>query len=433
MKKNKQEHEIDLKSWFFKFKSKWYLFAVFAVVALAAGYVYVKSSSPVFEYKSTLLLGDQQTGSKKAQELLEVLQVQSKGIKVEDEVGLLQSAEMVKQALQKLDFTVAYYKVQDHWLNSFSDLIVEEQYETAPYVVDLDTSTYQLVDIPIKVRLLDENTYQLLIERENVPRYDFKTHSTVESIPLVSFKKTLKFGEPYQDKNLSLTLNRSDVEDPKPGKEYFFVINSLESQVKQQQAALSVAPIDREARVLVLKSKGPIPDKQIAFLNTLMSEYVANDLKEKNHNGLKTLEFIDSQLAGLSDSLRQSKQALSSFRSNNRIANINVQSNINYEKLSQLEAERARLNTDKTYYENILDQIKNGNGIAQSVSPTVAGIQSPILNNLFLQLAELNQKKAGYRVNATEDNPMLRKIEGEIASTRGAIIANLQKIGRAHV
>lgn len=141
MKKNKQEHEIDLKSWFFKFKSKWYLFAVFAVVALAAGYVYVKSSSPVFEYKSTLLLGDQQTGSKKAQELLEVLQVQSKGIKVEDEVGLLQSAEMVKQALQKLDFTVAYYKVQDHWLNSFSDLIVEEQYETAPYVVDLDTST----------------------------------------------------------------------------------------------------------------------------------------------------------------------------------------------------------------------------------------------------------------------------------------------------
>ncbi|RIJ34363.1 exopolysaccharide transport family protein [Pontibacter oryzae] len=428
MKKNKQEHEIDLKSWLFKFRSKWYLFAAFSVIALAAAYVYVKSSPRIFEYQSTLLLGDQQTGSKKAQELLEVLDVQSKGIKVEDEIGLLQSAEMVKQALSKLDFSVSYYKVTNHWLNNITNLEIEEQYETAPYVVDLDTTSYQLVDIPLKVRLLDDNTYELTIESENVPRYDFRTHSIVGSIPSIEFKKTLNFGEAYKDGNLSFTLHRSKVEDTKPGKEYYFVINSLESQVKQQQNALSVTPIEREARVLVLKSKGSIPDKQIAFLNTLMSEYVANDLKEKNHNGLKTLEFIDSQLGTLSDSLRQSKQALSSFRSNNRIANINVQSNINYEKLSQLEAERARLNTDRTYYANILDQIKNGNGIAQSVSPTVAGIQSPILNNLFLQLAELNQKKAGYRVNATADNPMLRKIEGEIENTRGAIVANLQNL-----
>ncbi|AKD03921.1 polysaccharide biosynthesis tyrosine autokinase [Pontibacter korlensis] len=428
MKKNKQEHEIDLKSWLFKFKSKWYLFAVSAVLALAAGYVYVKSSPRIFQFQSTLLLGDQQTGSKKAQELLEVLDVQSRGIKVEDEIGLLYSAEMVKQALQKLNFTVAYYKVTDHWLNKVTDLVVEEQYKTAPYEVELDTSRLQLVDIPIKVRLLDKNTYELAIEAENVPRYDFRSNATVGSIPVVNFKKTLRFGEAYQDENMSFTLQRADVEDPQPGKAYFFVINSLENLVKQQQSSLEIAPIDREARVLVLKTKGSIPDKQVAFLNTLMAEYVANDLKEKNQNGLKTLEFIDSQLATLSDSLRQSKQALSSFRSNNRIANINVQSNISYEKLSQLEAERARLNTDRTYYANILDQVKNGNGIAQSVSPTVAGIQSPILNNLFLQLAELNQKKAGYRTNATEDNPMLRKIESEINSTRTSIEANLQNL-----
>ncbi|MCX2741166.1 GumC family protein [Pontibacter anaerobius] len=427
MKRNKQEHEIDLKSWLFKFRSKWYWFALSALIALAAGYVYVKSSPRIFEFKSTLLLGDQQTGSKRAQELLEVLDVQSKGIKVEDEIGLLSSAEMIKQTLQKLNFTVAYYKVTDHWLNEITNLVVEEQYKTAPYEVELDTTALQLVDIPIKVRLLDKNTYELVIEAENVPRYDFRSNSVVGSLPIVNFKKTLKFGEHYQDDNLSLTLQRTDVEDP-TGKEYYFVINSLESLVKQQQASLGIAPIDREARVLVLGSKGSIPDKQVAFLNTLMAEYVANDLKEKNQNGLKTLEFIDSQLATLSDSLRQSKQALSSFRSNNRIANINVQSNINYEKLSQLEAERARLNTDKTYYENILDQIRNGNGIAQSVSPTVGGIQSPLLNNLFVQLAELNQKKAGYRTTATEDNPMLRKIEGEIASTRSAIEANLQNL-----
>lgn len=431
MKKKKNEHEIDLKSWLFKFKTKWYLFAICGALALAAGYVYVKTSPRIFEYSATLLLGDQQTGSKKAQELLEVLEVQSKGIKVEDEIGLLQSAGMVKQALQQLDFTVAYYRVNDHWLNNISDLVVEELYETAPYEVELDTSTYQLVDVPIYIQPIDEQTYEISVEGENVPRYDFSSHSTVGSLPNLSFTKRLKYGEPYQDKNMSFTIYRSASGDDSPAKKYYFVVNSMESLIKQQQAALQVSPIEREARVLVLKSKGSIPDKQIAFLNTLMAEYVANDLKQKNEEGSKTLDFIDSQLAGLSDSLRQSKQALSSFRSSNRIANINVQSNISYEKLSQLEAERARLNTDRSYYQNILDQVQNGNGIAQSVSPTVAGIQSPILNNLFLQLAELNQKKAGYGVSATEDNPMLRKIEGEIESTRTAIVANLKNLIRS--
>ncbi|PRY11244.1 capsular exopolysaccharide synthesis family protein [Pontibacter ummariensis] len=431
MKKNKKDHEIDLKNWLFKFKSKWYLFVAFALVSLAFAYVYVKTSPRVYEFKSTLLLGDQQTGSKKAQELLEVLQVQSKGIKVEDEIGLLQSAEVIKQALKQLDFSVAYYKVTDHWLNNFGDLIVEEQYESAPYLVNLDTTSYQLVDVPLVVRVLDDKTYEISIEGKDVSRYDFRQHSVVEALPEVNFKKQLKFGEPYKSKFLSFTIERNDMEDMAPGKEYFFVINSLESLVKQQQAALQVAPIEREARVLVLKTRGSIPEKQLTFLNKLMETYVARDLEEKNQNGLKTLEFIDSQLATLTDSLRRSKQALSSFRSSNRIANINVQSNISYEKLSQLEAERARLNTDKAYYETILDQVQNGNGIAQSVSPTVAGIQSPILNNLFLQLADLNQKKAGYRVTATADNPMLRKIEGEIESTRGAIVANLKNLIRS--
>ncbi|WP_460879019.1 GumC family protein [Pontibacter rugosus] len=415
----------------FKFRSKWYLFAACAVLALAAAYVYIKSSPRIYEFNATLLLGDQQTGSKKAQELLEVLDVQSRGIKVEDEIGLLQSAEMIKQALRNLDFTVSYYKVTDHWLNNITHLVVEEQYETAPYEVDLDTSTFQLVDIPIYVRPIDDQTYEIRVEGEHVPRYNFRSHSTVESLPEVKFTKKLKYGEAYKDENMSFTLDRSNTKDLSDGKEYYFVINSLDSQVGQQQSALGVAPIDREARVLSLSSRGTIPDKQVAFLNTLMSEYVANDLKEKNQNGLKTLEFIDSQLAGISDSLRRSKQQLSSFRSTNRIANINVQSNISYEKLSQLEADKAKLSTDRSYYNNILEQVQTGNGIAQSVSPTVSGIQSPILNSLFLQLAELNQRKAGYSVNATQDNPMLRKIEGEIESTRTSIVANIKNLIRS--
>lgn len=431
MKRNKKEHEIDLKSWLFKFRSKWYLFLAFALVALAAGYVYVKTSPSVYSFKATLLLGDQQTGSKKAQELLEVLQVQSKGIKVEDEIGLLQSDEMVKQALQKLDFTVAYYKVTDHWLNNISDLVVEEQYETAPYTVKLDSGSYQLVDLPLEVRVLNDRQYELTAKGEHVARYNLENRTVVESLPEVNFTKVLEFGKPYRDKYMNFTLERSDSIDMAPGKKYFFVVNSLESLVNQYKSTLQVAPIERESRMLWVTSKGSIPEKQINFLNTLMAEYVGNDLEEKNRNGMKTLEFIDSQLATLSDSLSQSQQALSSFRSDKRISDVGMQSNLNFQKLSLLESEKARLKTDRSYFETILDQVQNGNGIAQSVSPSVAGIQNPILSTLFLELSQLNQQKAGIQVNATENNPKLVKLESEINSTRKAIEANLKNLIRS--
>lgn len=431
MKKNTKEHNIDLKSWFFKFRSKWYLFAISSVLALAAAYVYIKSSEHIYKFSATLLLGDQHTGSKKAQELLNLLEVQNKGIKVEDEIGLLKSTEMIRKAMQRLDFNVSYYKVSDHWLNNLADVVVEEQYETAPFAIKLDTSSAQLVDVPMEIRMLPDNKYELKVKGKQVARYNFRNHHVLEYLPEVEFTKVLPVGKPYKDKYMSFTLLSSKNADIAPAKKHYFVINSLDSQVGRQQANLDVSPIEREARVLQLVSKGSIPEKEILFLNTLMETYVANDLLEKNQNGRKTLEFIDNELAQLTDSLRQSKQALSSFRSANRIANIDVQSNINYEKLSQLEIEKARITTDKIYYENILEQIQNGDGIAQSVSPTVAGIQNPNLNNLFLELSDLNKQKAGYEVNATQKNQLLQVLEGKIESTKKSIVANLKNLIRS--
>jgi capsular exopolysaccharide synthesis family protein len=429
MKKPNKEHEIDLKSWLFKFKSKWYLFASFTFITLAVAYVYVKSSERIYAFHSTILLGDQQTGSKKAQELLEILHVQNKGIKVEDEIGLLMSADMIKDALQKLDFSTSYYKVPDHWLNTVFEVIIEEQYEHKPYAVKLDTMATQLVDVPFEIRILNDQEFELTVEGENIPRYNFSNHQVLGYVPEIHFKKVLKFGQPYSDENMRFTITRSTKEDGvAPAKKHFFIFNSLESQVGQRLSTLHIEPIERESRVLELSTKGSIPEKEMLFLNTLMETYVERDLEEKNQNGRKTLAFIDSQISSLSDSLKQSKQALSTFRSANRISNIDVQSNSTYERLQLLEVDKAKLNTDKQYYAAILSEIKDNEGFTEAVSPAVAGVQNPILSNLFLELSQLNNQKAGYKASATQINPMLKEVDGKIASVRRAIIANLENL-----
>lgn len=431
MKRKNTAHEIDLRSWLFKFRTRWYLFLAFVMVAMAGAYVYVKSSTRVYAFRSTLLLGDQHTGSKKAQELLNLLDVQNKGIKVEDEIGILTSADMIRSTLKQLDFSVSYYKVPGHWLNTGLDLIKEEQYDNAPFIVHLDTSSLQIVDIPLEVRVLNDKEYELTVKAQTPPLYDYTTHTVKQIVPEVNFTKVLEFGKPYKDKNFSFTLERANPEDKIDAKKHYFVLNSLESLVAQYAGSLHIKPIEREARVLELSTKGTIPEKEMLFLNTLMSTYVARDLDEKNMNGQKTLEFIDEQIGSLTDSLRQSKQALSSFRSANRIANIDVQSNISYEKLAQLEMEKSKLSTEKQYYVTVLDQIEDDESFTQAVSPAVAGVQNPNLANLFTELSRLNQQRASYSVSATADNPRIKVIDSEIKSTRNAIIANIKNLIRS--
>ncbi|WP_018478621.1 GumC family protein [Pontibacter roseus] len=431
MKRKNKEHEIDLRSWLFKFRSRWYLFLAFTLISLAAAYVMVKSSTKIYAFRSTLLLGDQHTGSKKTQELLNLLDVQNKGIKVEDEIGILTSADMVRNTLKRLDFSVSYYKVPNHWLNKAFDMIKEEQYDNAPFQVKLDTSSLQLVDVPLEVKVLNNKQYELKVKAENGVLYDFHTHTTKQYVSGVEYTKVLEFGKPYQDKYISLTVNRINPEEKVDAKKHYFVLNSMDSQVGQHLGSLHIEPIERESRVLELSTKGAIPEKQILFLNTLMDTYVARDLEEKNQNGQKTLEFIDNQIASLTDSLRQSKQALSSFRSANRIANLDVQSNISYEKLAQLEMEKSKLATEKQYYVTVLDQIEDDESFTQAVSPAVAGIQNPNLANLFGELSRLNQQKASYSVSATADNPRIKVIDSEIKSTRNAIIANIKNLVRS--
>src|SRR5690606_35969692 len=123
--------------------------------------------------------------------------------------------------------------------------------------------------------------------------YDFRKHTVEQIMPDLEFTKVLEFGKPYKDKHLSITVERANPEDRLDAKKYYFVLNSLESQVAQYAGSLHIRPIEREARVLELSTKGTIPQKEMLFLNTLMDTYVARDLDEKNMNGQKTLEFID--------------------------------------------------------------------------------------------------------------------------------------------
>ena len=109
MENRPDSDEIDLHALFFKLRTRWHLFALALALAAGGAYLYWQVKAPVYAFRATMLLGGQSSGSKQAQELLQMLEVREKGIKMEDEVGLMTSAEFVRKATRR---SIAYANSQ---------------------------------------------------------------------------------------------------------------------------------------------------------------------------------------------------------------------------------------------------------------------------------------------------------------------------------
>ncbi|QDA58878.1 exopolysaccharide transport family protein [Hymenobacter jejuensis] len=431
MKTHDRADELNVNTLLFKFQRYWYLFVGAVGLALAFAYFKIQTTQPTYSFHSTILLADRATpGSRGTQELL-TMDGQGKETKVEDEIGLLTSTSIMEQSLRKLDFSVSYYLIPNSWLNKLGNLQIREQYEDAAYRVRVDTLHPQVSGVQFFVEQLPNGSYHVHGKGENASVIEVPTGKTVNLLPEFEFDKEVKPGESVVLPNLSFTVNPAPGVLPSTitntitsGNQYFFTINSLKNLAAEYQSKITVKPRERYSRVLDLYTKGSVASRELQFLNTLMETYIKNDLIEKNRDGRKTLEFINSQIAHVGDSLRRSEEALASFRAHNGIVDEGTQSNSGIQKLSDLESQRAQLIVTRRSYAQVLDALRSDpDGTGGSWAS--ASIDNQVLNSQLTELSTLINQRAGYSVNANSDNPVVQVLEGKIQSRRQAILRSI--------
>ena len=86
---DKKEDSIDIKTIIIKFLSYWYLFVIFGLLAVAAGYLYNRYSRNVYQVSSTVFIKEQKMGMD-ATSMMTGLNFRSMG-NVQNEIGILRS------------------------------------------------------------------------------------------------------------------------------------------------------------------------------------------------------------------------------------------------------------------------------------------------------------------------------------------------------
>lgn len=397
------EEGIDLKKWILKILLNWYLFAIALVVAFGVAYFINKQEVASYKVSTTVLIEEfKRSNFTGAQSMMQGYML-GDYTNVNNQVVILQSYNLIHNAVDKLELSVDYsYK---------------EGFRILPF--------YQNSPIHVKFDSISDISGGLLYQVINIDgqRYVLRSDGNDDVDP---FEQEERYGSPVTVSGSKFTIHYNNSTEILPEEEpiYQFNYRSVESLVHEFNSRIKIDYVMDEATIAEVSLTGPNIARDIDFLNTLTQEFLADNLKRKNQEAVRTIDFLDTQLVSISDSLHRAENRLQDFRSQNLVMDISSQARMLIERANALENEKANLKAKNNYYLYIKKYLINRYETGQLIAPTTMGIQDPLLTQLVKEMSELQNQK----LQLGAKNPLHSVLKKKIETVRKSLLETTNSI-----
>ena len=159
-----------------------------------------------------------------------------------------------------------------------------------------------------------------------------------------------------------------------------------------------------------------------AVINTLISEYNRNWVKDKNAMGVLTTQFIDERINAIQQELGGVDSRIASYKSSNLITDPTQAASLLMTQANTSDQQAITLSNQIQMCQLLYDHISKN---ARKMIPANVGIQSEEVNN---QVAEYNRKllqRNTYANNSSDSNPLVKNLDDELTTQRGVILQSL--------
>ncbi len=377
----------------------WYLFVISFPLCLGAVFIYHRYTVPVYKASTTLLLKSSEQQTLSPTGLMEGFGLSPEMRSVENQSFIIRSRNLVKKAVDRLDFGVAYYQE-----GRFKDT---EIYHSTPFEIEFDSVHPQLLNVPIEVRFLSENDIELNIHCEGGALHNYSSETYGGGIGLYEFSEVVKINEWVTEKPFSFRFKRKSNVQLTPGASYYFVFKSHQQLTSEYRGSLGVSPYSEGSSILFISSVGANRDKLISFLDVLGEVILEHNLDRKNDMATRSIAFIEAQLKTVADTLEEVQNQLSSYRKANRFMGPSEFSERLADKYYETESELKMLNMRIDYYEYLKENLTVSNDFEQFLLPAVDSENTGLVNELVSQLIELQKEMELLKVSANEGNSYL--------------------------
>jgi len=412
-----------------KYAAYWRLFLIFLTGALVIAFLANRYTTPVYVVNASMLIKAEKEIANPVSDLLYGDEFFGRNsTNLDNESTLIKSYTLVQRTLLDLELGVSYF--------SEGDVRDRELYDESPIRVTMfpesTTNPFKFTfrckfrnDSTYKVEFVDERTFmQKLLEKVSPP-----PPSKIQFDP----KQSFVFGEKVDVNGFIFQIdfkpevNRNEFRNKNFDQDVLFKVHNMRNLTKSTRSSLDVIAVFLEASVLKISMESTVPQKSIDFINRLINNYVNGELERKNYTASKTIEFIDTQIRFMSDSLALAEDRLETFKKENTAIDLSEEGTKLYSISQGLNQERSVVMVNVKYLDDLASYIQ-ANNLNQIILPSSMGITDGTLNSLVGQLMSLQSEIVTMSANKNLDNPLIRLKRQEINGLKSSLIQNINSI-----
>ncbi|MFT3748744.1 MAG: polysaccharide biosynthesis tyrosine autokinase [Agriterribacter sp.] len=390
--KNAEDEDNFLQKTLGKYLPWWPLFVILMAISIAAGFLYLRYATLIYESSASLLIKDEKKGLDDSN-LMESLNLFGSKKIVENEIEIIRSRSIAKEVVKRLYLYAPIIqdgRVRDMSAYTFSPVWIEAKNPDSIITAKNIPFTYQKQTNTI---LFNNNEYSLL-EWINSP------YGTIRFLP-----------NPY--------FTRGELSKP-----FHFSLINPKVAASRILANLKIAASSKQSTVINLKYRDDVPVRGENILNEIISAYNRAAVNDKNLLASNTLAFVDERLKNVFKDLDSVEHSLERFKTKNRLVDISEQgklflSNVglNDQKDAELKMQLAILKEVEKY---VLSRDRKS-----AIVPSTLGIADPVLSGLLEQLYQLETQYEKVKTTTGEGNPILLSIKDQINNIRPKIVENI--------
>ena len=409
------ENSLDLKTILSMLILNWQWFALSVFIMLCGAVIYLRYTNPVYQLSTKMLIKDEQNqrrgGANQMLANMQDLGFISNSAGIDNEVEILQSRILVREAVNDLKLYVEYKKD-----GKIKDRLI---YKSQRVNVDLDPNSLQALEnsklpakynkVVVKVKY-EEGTYSMEGLCYNKEGDEVTFSRKFNGLP-ASFKTPAG--------TLHFTFNRYMDPEEDDDRAVIATILPPTTVAAMYQANLSVEPTSKTTSIALITLKDQSVARGEAFLNQLAVCYNRQANADKNEIALKTEEFINSRIEKINAELGLTEGELENYKKRYNVTQLQLDATQNLTQTSLLSSKLTDAQTQIELLDYLREFIDNPDNKYQII-PSNVGLQDQSSTVLINQ----------YNQDVLARNKQLRSAS-EIAPQVQALTATLDELQRS--
>ena len=388
--------------WIFTFLHYWYLFVIALAIAMGLAMLKNRRWIPSYYSQGTLVIKESSPYGGASIGLMQGFGVDAGYKNVNNQMIMLGSYDLMSRVVDSLPFLDVEY-------------ITQGRFKTR--------QLYRQTPILIEPRHIDPRAYGILFQVNFESDGTLRVASTNEDTPL---EIRVRYGEPVSCSLFDITVWPTELM-VNSGKMYF-KFRSHESLVDEFMSRLKLSFVTEGSTVLALSLTSETPQRDCEFIDMLAKIYLLQNLEEKNKVAENSIRFINEQLDNLQASLQVSEGAMTDFRQENKIIDVNSYAGQIMGYLSKYDQQKMEIRLRETYFDYLINYIHTNIENDAVIMPSTMGVTDATLvglvkqlNELRIQRGELTEKNVYYAKYTKDMENVKTSIEELVNSMRAAM------------